>query len=124
MRALANAESPLSCSGVLDQLGDSAWDPATVYRNLVRLEEVGVALVVSRADGIARYALAGVQDDHHHPHFVCDACGGITCLPAELSASIALEGPWAESIREARVQLRGVCPKCVASDARATHREP
>lgn len=94
-------------------LGDTDWDPATVYRNLVKLRDVGIAAVVSRAEGIDRYALASPNDDgHRHPHFVCEDCGQVACLPADLTASMAIDGPWAQSVRAATVQLRGECPDC------------
>ena len=58
LRVLAEAPGPLSHTEVLDRLGETAWDPSTIYRNLVKLREAGVAPVVSRAEGIDRYALA------------------------------------------------------------------
>ena len=50
---LLKAKSPMSHTEVLDTLGDTVWDQATVYRNLVKLTEAGVTVVASRADGIA-----------------------------------------------------------------------
>lgn len=114
-RVLAEAQNPLSYTQVLELLGETDWDPATVYRNLVRLREAGVATVVSRAEGIDRYALARMQgDDHRHPHFVCEDCGRVACLPAELTATMTMDGPWASSVHRAAVQLRGECPDCLA----------
>lgn len=114
LRVLAEAHSPLSHTEVLQRLGETDWDPATIYRNLVKLRDAGVAPVVSRADGIDRYALAlGPGDGHRHPHFFCEECGRITCLPAELTASMAIAGPWAASIHNAVVQFRGECPECL-----------
>lgn len=114
LRVLADAQNPLSHTEVLGELGETDWDPATIYRNLVKLRDAGVAPVVSRADGIDRYALAQAEDDgHRHPHFVCEDCGRIACLPAELAASMAMDGPWAASLKEAVVQLRGECPDCL-----------
>ncbi|MEM9553647.1 MAG: transcriptional repressor [Acidobacteriota bacterium] len=111
---LAEAELPLSHSEVLARLGETDWDPATIYRNLVKLRDAGVAPVVSRMEGIDRYALAEREDGHRHPHFLCEDCGRFACLPAELTASMSMDGPWAESIRGAAVQLRGECPDCLA----------
>ena len=89
------------------------WDPATVYRNLVKLREAGIAPVVSRAEGIDRYAYAEAPDDgHHHPHFYCEDCGRLACLPAEVSISLPVDNPWAASVRAAMVQLHGACPDC------------
>ncbi|MGK0359737.1 MAG: Fur family ferric uptake transcriptional regulator [Bradymonadia bacterium] len=114
--ALAEANRPLSHSEVLTQLGDTDWDPATVYRNLVKLTSVGVSAVVSRAGGQDRYALASPDGDvHRHPHFVCEDCGRVACLPAALSASLSMTGPWSASVESATVQLRGACPDCRAS---------
>ena len=116
---LAEAERPLSHTEMLDRLGDTDWDPATIYRNLVKLRDAGVAPVVSRIEGIDRYALAGDRDDgHRHPHFLCEDCGRIACLPAELTESMAMDGPWAESIKKAMVQFRGECPDCITQPDR------
>ena len=114
LRVLAEAHGPLSHTEVLDRLGETAWDPSTIYRNLVKLRDAGVASVVSRAEGIDRYALARAQGDgHRHPHFVCEDCGRVACLPADLLASMSIEGPWAASIKGAAVELRGECPDCL-----------
>ena len=112
LRVLAEAEGPMSHTEVLKCLGDMDWDPATIYRNLVKLRDAGVAPVVSRAEGIDRYVLARAED-HRHPHFVCEECGRVACLPAELTASMSMEGRWRSSIEAAKVQLRGECPDCV-----------
>ena len=81
LSVLAAAKSPISHTKVLDQLKKSSWDPATIYRNLVKLCDAQVAVVVSRANGIARYALAPEHgENHHHPHFICEKCGQVACL--------------------------------------------
>ncbi|MCA9659174.1 MAG: transcriptional repressor [Myxococcales bacterium] len=115
LRVLAAADAPLSHSEAVELLGDADWDPATIYRNLVKLRDAGLAPVVSRAGGIDRYALASSQHagPHQHPHFVCDDCGKIACLPAELTSSMSVEGRWSASVRSAMVQLRGECPECL-----------
>ncbi len=114
LRVLAEAQNPLSHTEVLKRLGKADWDPATIYRNLVKLRDAGVAAVVSRAEGIDRYALAGAGDGgHRHPHFVCEDCGRVACLPAELTASMSMDGLWAASIQKAMVQLQGECPDCL-----------
>ena len=112
LQVLSDAHKPLSHTEVLERLGDNDWDPATIYRNLVKLKEAGVAPVVSRAGGSDRYALTQ-EDGHRHPHFVCDDCGEVSCLPIELATVTSLEGPWSASIQRATVQLRGECPDCI-----------
>ena len=113
LRTLSDAEDPLSYREVLERLVETDCCPTTIYRNLVKLRDAGVAPVVNRAEGVDRYALAEEGDgDHHHPHFVCDSCSRVACLPAEVGSSIAMEGAWAASIQQAALQLRGECPDC------------
>ncbi len=110
---LAGAQVPLSHTEVLERLGETDWDPTTVYRNLVKLREAGVASVVNRAEGLDRYALAESRaDGHRHPHFFCEVCGLVACLPTLLTKSMSMDGPWATSIQNAMVQLSGQCPEC------------
>ena len=114
LRVLAAAESPLSYTEVLEHLGETDCCPTTIYRNLVKLRDAGLAPVVSRAEGVDRYALADGRDDRHlHPHFVCDKCSRVACLPEEIGSSVAIDGPWAASIQQAALQLRGDCPDCL-----------
>jgi len=115
LRVLAAATVPLSNNEVIEKLGETDWDPATIYRNLVKLSEAGVAAVVSRAGGIDRYALAGFDNDHRHPHFICEICAQITCLPSKLTTSMTMSGPWSAVLQGAMVQLRGTCPDCLVS---------
>ena len=108
---LAEADQPLAFSEVTARLEGTDCDPATVYRNLVKLREAGLAPVVSQAGGLDRYALS-TGDEHRHPHFLCDDCGVVTCLPEAVSATLEADGPWSEAVAEAMVQLRGECPDC------------
>lgn len=115
LQVLAAAGRPLSHSEVVAKLDDAKCDPATVYRNLVKLRDAGIADVVSRASGMDRYALAtGEAGQHRHPHFVCDDCGRVECLPLDLGHTMSLTGRWAASIETAEIQLRGACPDCRA----------
>ena len=118
LSVLAASKTPISHTKVLDKLKNSNWDPATIYRNLTKLCEAKVAVVVSRANGIARYALASAHDaSHHHPHFICDTCGQVACLVSEIAISLKSVGRWADAIQNATVQLRGHCPECPKTPA-------
>lgn len=110
--ALAEAKTPITYSGMLERLGSKDWDPATIFRNLVKLTESGIASIVDRVDGRDRYTLRTEGETHRHPHFVCEACGMVACLPATLGEKLAIEGRWADSVRQAVLQLRGACPDC------------
>ena len=118
---LANHGGPLSYSEVLERLGEVDWDATTIYRNLVKLSEEGLARVVSRAEGMARYELAlegeGPDQVHGHPHFLCNDCGQVACLPDGTVPSLEARGRWQESVARATVQLQGSCPDCLGSEA-------
>ena len=116
LRVLSDAKSALSYTDVVERLGDTDWDPATVYRNLIKLREAEITTVISRAEGISRYALKrGGADEHQHPHFVCDNCSQISCLPVEVASFMSIDAQWSDSISKADVQLRGECPECLDS---------
>lgn len=118
MRILSGAQEPLSCRQVYERLGETDWERTTIYRNLVKLREAGLARIVSRVEGTDRYALVSA-DAHPHAHFVCEDCGRLACLPRELSASVRIDGPWSVSVRAATLQLRGTCPDCLPASISA-----
>ena len=124
LRVLAKSDGPLSCGDVIARIGSTDWDPATVFRNLVKLRDAGIAPVVSHAEGVDRYALAPPGGAvHRHPHFLCENCGRVVCLPIELTASMSVDGPWARSVENASVDIRGHCPDCLdCSQKTATKR--
>lgn len=112
LRVLADAERPLSHAEVVARLGDDAvWDRATVYRNLVALVGVSLVRVASHAGGICRYELAGNEKECAHPHFHCDDCGVVSCLP-EAEVVTPQRTKWTKSLRAAEVQFVGRCPSC------------
>ena len=114
LQVLEASDRPLSHSEVVDLLDGFDCDPATIFRNLVKLKEAGVSPVVSRVDGIDRYVYGpGHDSGHQHPHFSCDDCGQLTCLPMGLTNATALDGRWAKAIEDATIQFRGQCPDCV-----------
>jgi Fur family ferric uptake transcriptional regulator len=115
LKTLAGSRSPLSHTEVLERVQMGDCDPATVYRNLVKLKDAGLAVVASRADGIDRYAftMPGAEG-HRHPHFYCTECERTLCLPVDTQSFINIEGPWSESVLQAICDLRGTCPDCRA----------
>ena len=120
LQLLQAAEHPLSFTEVAERLGSSDWDRTTVYRNLVKLSEIGISTVVTRANGIDRYAVTtGAANKHRHAHFSCGDCGRVACLPDDVTASITMEGPWAASIERAMIQLQGACPDCLEPSSTA-----
>lgn len=115
LRLLAATDRPLAHSDVVEEIGTDDWDQATLYRNLVKLVEAGLARVVSTAGGVTRYGpSAGDHDTHDHPHFACRTCGGVECLPeAELTGAVSRR--WRRSVANSELQLVGDCPDCLAA---------
>ena len=112
LRLLSESKRPLSHSEVVDQIGTSDFDPATLYRNLVKLVEANLARIASTVGGVTRYeAREADEGPHVHPPFSCDECGMVHCLPgAILSGSVG--GAWRLALKDASLQLTGTCPEC------------
>ena len=133
VQALSREHRPLTHGEMVALMGSRGGDPATVYRNLVRLAEAGVAAAVEDEAGRTAYTLdrsgrgsaveptpdlaaaGAVEGDHAraHPHFVCDDCGKVSCLPESVAAAVGVSPDWARSVRGASVELRGACPECL-----------
>jgi Fur family ferric uptake transcriptional regulator len=115
LRVLAAADRPMSHAEVVTVLGDDiGWDRATVYRNLIALVGVNLVRVASHAGGITRYELAREDGkDCNHPHFVCDDCGLVSCLPGTEIVP-PKKSQWSKAIKAAEVQFVGRCPTCTS----------
>lgn len=113
LQTLAKAGRPLSHAEVVERLGpDTLWDRATVYRNLVALVGVKLLRVASHAGGITRYEVATGEAHDGHPHFLCDDCGIVSCLP-ETEVTTPKKAKWSKSLRSAEVHFVGRCPSCI-----------
>ena len=124
MQLLAEEGRPLSHTEVVQRLGGGEWDQATLYRNLIKLTEAGLARVASEAAGVKRYELRGAPHSPRqlHPHFVCGACGAVSCLPEatvaqDPAALLALGEGWREATLAASVHFVGRCPPCARGGA-------
>lgn len=121
---LREAGRPLSHGEVADELGTTLsrpadWDRATIFRNLVRLCEVGLVRVSSHAGGLTRYeAVHEPGHEHLHAHFSCNRCGRVECL-AGAELPLPTDIGWREAMRDAEVQVLGTCPTCRQHDGQA-----
>ena len=113
--AVEKGGKPISHSQLVKQMRGHDLDSATIYRNLIKLSEAGLLKVVSRANGMARYANAelGHDHDHEHAHFVCSDCNTVSCLPEEALPKPKVEGRWSASLESAQMVVRGTCPDCL-----------
>ncbi len=116
LRLLSDAKRPLSHAEVVERIGTDDWDAATVYRNLIKLDEVGLARVASQVGGVTRFeAQTPDSPKHVHPHFACRDCGEVICLHGA-SLTVPQDEAWREALLDADLQVVGRCPTCRASD--------
>lgn len=115
LKELAAAGGPVSHGQVADRLAASGFDRATIYRNLISLTDCGLVSRSDLGDHTWRFELVGDKghDASAHPHFVCDSCGSIKCMP-EGSVQVRAPRRAPEAVRRRRftVRLSGLCDSC------------
>ena len=117
MESLSSAARPSSVQDLLTRL-PAGTDAVTVYRTLKTLVDHKLARRVRGEDRgwLFEVASTDAAKTHQHPHFVCDTCGTIECLPdvslrtprIPVSAKLA----HGYEVTKQEVTLHGVCPKC------------
>lgn len=112
LRLLTESARPLSHAEVVEEIGTDDWDATTLYRNLIKLDEAGLARVASRVGGVARFsAQPDGEPTHVHPHFVCRDCGDVKCLH-DAKLTMAKGSRWRDALLDADTQVVGRCPTC------------
>lgn len=112
LHLLRAAQAPVSHSDVVAKLASQAWDPATIYRNLTDLSDVGLARRTDVGDHVWRFEAAS-HEATAHPHFVCTECGSVECLPDLDYVVTRARTPRAVRLKRVEVQLRGPCDACL-----------
>jgi Fur family ferric uptake transcriptional regulator len=114
LRVLDEAIGPLTHADVVAALEGAGVDRATVYRNLIDLTDAGLAHRTDHGDHVWRFRVSrSVEREGEHPHFVCNECGDVVCLPAEaVRFEPTRDAPRALRAGAVAVQVRGVCDKC------------
>ncbi len=117
VRALADAEAPLTIADLLDS--ETSLAQSSTYRNLAVLEEAGVVHRIVTSDDHARFELTEDVTGTHHHHLVCTVCG----LVLDVTLSDELEDQIHRELDEAadtkgflgahhRIDLIGLCSDC------------
>jgi Fur family transcriptional regulator, ferric uptake regulator len=114
LRELEQTAEPVSHREMLVRLADYHWDPATIFRNLNDLYDVGLVRRIDVGDHVWRFELRPTgTDSAEHPHFLCVQCGSVTCLH-EVAIGEALGKlrmpQHVEAVEE--VLLKGRCTTC------------
>jgi len=119
LRALIQAEKPLTLSDLADALDDQC-DKATVYRLLMRLEDKGIIRRLGLHERSAYFTMR--YPDHHHDYLICTECGSIDaleiCCPVEeLEREISEKSGFHRLYHE--LEFFGICPACGVAEKAA-----
>ena len=116
LRCLLQARGPVSHGQVSEQLSRDGYDRVTVYRNLVDLTDAGLVRRTDHGDRTWRFELISDKRTHVdeiHPHFICDGCGTVQCLPLNaVSVRFSSKARVRFDAKKVQVQLRGRCDVC------------
>ena len=94
----------------MEQLLEHAIDRVTLYRNLKTMTEHNILHAITMEGQELKYKLLGSVKNDDHPHFYCEICHHLTCLPQELiNASNIPDG---FRLHTARLVMEGVCGGC------------
>jgi len=106
LEALFAAPGPLAAEQLAPEL-----EPASVYRNLERLQQLGVVTHVHAGHGLGRYVLARGRE-----YLVCERCGRLTAVdPAQLDPVRArVRESFGYEARFTHFPIHGLCAGCAA----------
>jgi Fur family ferric uptake transcriptional regulator len=108
---LFSADRPLSADDIAG--ADPSLERTSVYRNLERLEGLGVVSHVHVGHGPGLYALARGAD---REHLCCDRCGRVTTVdPSALDGvRAALAADFGHHARFSHFPIHGLCARCAS----------
>ena len=109
---LKSANSPLSPKQILSLITLKKPDLATIYRNLLLMESLGIITSVDLGEGFKRYEI-NLPESHRH-HIVCRSCGKIVnieeCDLQGMEKKIFRKIGF--KIEKHRLEFFGVCAVC------------
>jgi Fur family ferric uptake transcriptional regulator len=122
LEALFAADGPVSAEYVARGLGGRAepLDPASVYRALEYLEELGVVRHVHVGHGPGLYALTGAGE---REYLVCERCGRVTAVETERLDDVREEirRAFGYRARFSHFPIVGVCAACEEAEPPGEH---
>ena len=109
------ADAPVSAERIAERLTDrgTAFDLTSIYRNLERLEAMGVVRHVHFGHGPGLYSLLGQGE---REYLVCERCGKVVSVePRQLDpAREAVRRRFGYEARFSHFPLMGLCPDCAS----------
>lgn len=117
LAALFAADGPVSAEYIASGLGGQVTesDVSSVYRNLERLEELGVVCHVHLGHGPGLYVL---EDGTHREYLVCERCARVDSVEADRLDRIrlAIEQAFGFRARFDHFPIVGLCSRCASGD--------
>lgn len=109
LEALFAADGPRTADELAAEA--AAGDPASVYRNLERMEAIGLVRHVHLGHGPGLYALAGSLADGY---VVCDLCGKRMAASSEQLERVrsAVRKEFGFESAFSHFPIVGICPEC------------
>ena len=112
LNILKSANSPLSPKQILSLITLKKPDLATIYRNLLLMESLGLITSVDLGEGFKRYEIS--RPESHGHHIVCRSCGkieniegcGLQKMEKRIFRKIGFK------IEKHRLEFFGVCAIC------------
>ena len=114
---LHEQKGPMTHEQVMSVLPTGLYDKASVWRILADLADTGLLRRMDLGDRVWRYELQdacrSVRDDH--PHFLCESCGLVSCLPPLKVQPQTGTLPDVFLNADFHVRIMGTCGDCKAS---------
>ena len=114
---LHEQQGPMTHDQIMSTLPSGAYDKASVWRILSDLSDCGLLRRMDLGDRVWRYELRDacrtVMDDHSH--FLCEACGEVSCLPPLEVRALDGALPAVLVNAEFRVRVMGRCAACTSN---------
>ncbi len=113
LNVLLHTHKPLSQDEIATKLTPAIPNKVTIYRTLESFCKAGLVHKAFMQKRAWHFELADkCTENQCHPHFTCKKCGVISCLVG-LSVSMIKGLKKGFVIHRQRVQLEGLCPRCV-----------
>jgi Fur family ferric uptake transcriptional regulator len=113
LEALFAADGLVSAEYIADGMDGrfTRSDVSSVYRNLERLEQVGIVCHVHLGHGAGLYAL---ERGGHHEYLVCEGCDRVDSVPTQELDAVRTEiaARFGYDVRFSHFPLVGLCAGC------------
>ncbi len=115
LEEIIGSDSPRCARELYDTLAVSCrLNLVTVYRNLASLRDAGILREITDSSGVQYYEMA-CRHNPVHPHFHCEKCHALICLPALSGSDSKHIREFADScdVSEINLVLSGICRRCL-----------